>query len=68
MLKGVCSKCGRVFYGWALQEREHQRCSCGAELVVFEEGMDKTEEGRRGRNWAISLARTRQNRVNGGLL
>lgn len=34
MPKGNCSKCGRAYYGWALENPEHRKCECGGELKV----------------------------------
>jgi len=37
MLKGTCPKCGKVVYGWALQEPNYQLCNgCGMQLVQLE--------------------------------
>jgi uncharacterized protein (DUF983 family) len=34
-MKGVCPKCGKVYYGWALANPEVQRCGeCGSVLVT----------------------------------
>ena len=59
MLKGVCPECGRVFHGWALQNPEHQHCEvCNVLLVIFDEEVEQTEEGRR--SLRFHLARERQ--------
>lgn len=34
MLKGTCPVCGRVYWGWALQEPDQQRCECGNRLMI----------------------------------
>ena len=58
MLKGICPECGKVFFGWALQNPEHQHCElCGALLVIFDEKVEKTEEGRRNRDFHLERAR-----------
>lgn len=57
MLKGICPKCGKVFYGWALQNPEHQHCECGALLLIFDERIEQTEEGRRNRDFCLERAR-----------
>lgn len=36
MPKATCSKCGRVYYGWAL-ENQDEKCECGGELKVEKE-------------------------------
>ena len=47
MLKGICLKCGKVYYGQALQNLEQQRCDvCGSRLYVYDESLEKTEAGR----------------------
>ena len=35
MPKAVCSKCGKIHYGWALEYPEHRFCICGEELFVL---------------------------------
>lgn len=38
MLKGICTNCGKEYYGWALQKEEHQKCDhCEGDLLVEEE-------------------------------
>ncbi len=37
MPKAICKKCGQVYYGWALENPEHQECECGGELRVEKE-------------------------------
>ena len=38
MLKGVCPKCKKVYYGWALTTPKHQRCDqCGTKLKIIGE-------------------------------
>lgn len=38
MLKGICPKCGREYYGWALQNEQHHGCGqCGGRLHVVQE-------------------------------
>ena len=39
MIEGVCPKCGRQYYGWALLQPRNQSCSkCGAGLLITEDG------------------------------
>ena len=37
MLKGKCPGCEAVYYGWALQNKEHQWCECGDRLEITQE-------------------------------
>lgn len=38
MLKGICPKCGREYYGWALQNEEYRGCDqCDGRLHVIQE-------------------------------
>ncbi len=54
MLKGICPKCGKEYHGWALQTKEHQYCEvCGTLLLVYDEEMEKIEEGRRQREFFL---------------
>ena len=47
MLKGVCPKCGATYYGWSLKRPDQQRCKvCGSKLLVYDESLETTEEGR----------------------
>jgi len=34
MPEGKCNKCGKKYYGWALQKPEHRICDCGGEIVL----------------------------------
>jgi DNA-directed RNA polymerase subunit RPC12/RpoP len=47
MLKGSCVKCGRKYYGWALQGEEYRVCNqCGGKLHVTQKsGATKTKGG-----------------------
>jgi hypothetical protein len=39
-LKGVCPKCGKAYYGWALGNPNNQRCEgCKTDLVITNDGM-----------------------------
>jgi DNA-directed RNA polymerase subunit RPC12/RpoP len=45
MIEGKCPKCGRTYYGWALQQPRNQSCSkCGVGLLITEDGK-KTIQG-----------------------
>ena len=45
MIEGVCPKCSRRYYGWALLQPRNQSCSkCGAGLLITEDGK-KTIQG-----------------------
>ena len=45
MIEGVCPKCSRRYYGWALLQPRNQSCSkCGAGLLITENGK-KTIQG-----------------------
>lgn len=58
MLKGVCPKCGKKYYGWALQEPQHQHCDvCGTLLIIYDEKLEQTEEGRRQVNFHLQQER-----------
>jgi len=37
MPKAICKKCGKVWYGWALQWKRHRYCTCGCFLELVEE-------------------------------
>jgi uncharacterized protein (DUF983 family) len=44
MLKGVCPKCGKIYYGWALMNPIHQTCQgCGSQLEIKNMG-DKASD------------------------
>ena len=44
-LKGVCPKCGRTYYGWALGNPDNQRCEkCKCELVITNDWMPQHKE------------------------
>jgi len=32
MPKATCKKCGKIWYGWALKNPEHQTCDCEEKL------------------------------------
>ncbi len=34
MLEGTCKKCGKRYYGWALQQPGYRICGCGGEIEV----------------------------------
>lgn len=35
MPSAICLKCGRVWFGWALENPEHRKCmECGGELKI----------------------------------
>lgn len=37
MPKGKCSKCGKMYYGWALKYKQPDRvliCKCGGEIKL----------------------------------
>jgi len=36
MPKAICKKCGKIWHGWALKEKE-QYCTCGEKLELIEE-------------------------------
>ena len=39
MIKGICPKCGRRYYGWVLLQPRNQSCSnCGVGLLITEDG------------------------------
>jgi hypothetical protein len=43
MLQGKCTKCGAMFYGWALNSPRNQMCGyCGAALEISDESGKKT--------------------------
>jgi ribosomal protein S27AE len=45
MIEGICPKCGRRSYGWALLQPRNQSCpKCGAGLLITENGK-KTMQG-----------------------
>jgi hypothetical protein len=45
MIEGICTKCGRKFYGWALLQPCNQACQkCGIGLLITEDGK-KTIQG-----------------------
>ena len=45
MIEGVCPKCSRRYYGWALLQPRNQSCSkCGVGLLITEDGI-KTIQG-----------------------
>jgi DNA-directed RNA polymerase subunit RPC12/RpoP len=45
MIEGICPKCGRRFYGWALVQPPNQSCpKCGVGLLITEDGK-KTIQG-----------------------
>ena len=31
---GRCTKCGQVYYGWALKDPVYRKCDCGGWIVV----------------------------------
>lgn len=35
MPQAICPECGNQYFGWALLNPKHQRCSCGCALVVI---------------------------------
>lgn len=37
MPKAICKKCGRAWYGWALENPEQRTCECGGELKIEKE-------------------------------
>jgi transcription initiation factor IIE alpha subunit len=38
-IKGICTKCGARYYGWALANPAKQKCErCGSELEIAESG------------------------------
>lgn len=40
-LKGICSKCGSTYYGWALQEEKRQYCEkCATKLTITRTDME----------------------------
>jgi hypothetical protein len=44
-LKGVCPKCGKAYYGWALGNPNNQRCEgCKMDLVITNDWMPKNQE------------------------
>ena len=44
MPEGTCKKCGKKYYGWALQQPQYRVCDCGGEIEVTEVTI-KTEDG-----------------------
>jgi hypothetical protein len=45
MIEGICPKCGRRFYGWALLQPCNQTCpKCRIGLLITEDGK-KTSQG-----------------------
>ena len=45
MIEGICPKCGRRYYGWALLQPRNQSCpKCGVGLLITEDGK-KTSQG-----------------------
>jgi uncharacterized OB-fold protein len=39
IMKGICPKCGTIYYGWALNNPKEQICGlCGSGLEIFREG------------------------------
>ena len=34
MPQGICNRCGKKHYGWALQQPEHRVCDCGGEIQL----------------------------------
>jgi DNA-directed RNA polymerase subunit RPC12/RpoP len=45
MIEGVCPRCGRLYYGWALLQPRNQSCpKCGVGLLITEDGK-KTIQG-----------------------
>jgi ribosomal protein S27AE len=45
VIEGICPKCGRRSYGWALLQPRNQSCpKCGAGLLITEDGK-KTIQG-----------------------
>jgi len=41
-LKGVCPKCGRAYYGWALGNPNNQRCeNCKTDLVITNDNQNQ---------------------------
>lgn len=60
MIKGVCPNCGREYFGWALQNRAHQKCDvCGIELCVYDEELEGTVEGMLMKKIVVQQARNR---------
>lgn len=58
MIKGRCPKCGKEYYGWALQEPQHQHCEvCETLLLIYDEELEKTEEGRQQRDFFLQQER-----------
>ena len=33
-MKGICRRCRKVYYGWALLEAKHRFCTCGGRLKI----------------------------------
>jgi len=39
-MKGICPKCGAIYYGWALQDPLKRKCEkCGSTLKMMENGV-----------------------------
>jgi ssDNA-binding Zn-finger/Zn-ribbon topoisomerase 1 len=39
MIEGICPKCSRQYWGWALAQPRYQSCAkCGAGLIIYEDG------------------------------
>jgi uncharacterized OB-fold protein len=39
VMKGICPKCGAIYYGWALNNPKEQLCGhCGSGLEIFRQG------------------------------
>ncbi len=38
MIEGMCPKCKQKYYGWALLKPDNDRCDCGYELFLTEDG------------------------------
>jgi hypothetical protein len=36
MPKGRCKRCGRIYYGWSLINREYRFCDCGGTVEIVE--------------------------------
>ena len=35
MPKGKCEKCGKVWYGWALELDVHRICDCNGGIIII---------------------------------
>ena len=56
MIQGICLKCGRKYYGWALKYHQHQMCdNCGSPLKVFSDSKEMVKAKFIPENWYLQI-------------